>query len=739
LNVIDDDIISLTMFGSGSVSLGLTRWDMKTSTLPKAVWNTRLNILSPEFASHIYTNPYTGNIYVSYINNNDGTSNLALLSQDGKLRDAAIAQVDNRFRMGFQKDKMVMIGTRQKDGLWQVILVKRKDGDKLASCFLVKKAFSTSTFNTTSTQVSMSDRSVTYKSSTPNPSISAVEFKTKCLCSTYDILVDQGKDSMCLGDSSKLVASGGSQYRWLPANGLSPEQYDQSSVVVYPTETTTYDVVIFSCECPGDTLRITIYVAPPEGKLLGNDTMICSGDTLKLTAPEQWLNYSWGPNFRMTDYANYSKGVYPDIDTFYYVSALTKQGCVLSDSIYVSIDPCCERKAIIGIENSLMCWGDDPVITNKSPNKPGLIHRWYFPDATNGVNFVGYNPPIPKYAKGGDYLIRLIVESNCGFDTAETYISLLTFVVDAGNDTSVCAGDSVQIGLPEISNYTYSWAPLAGLSDAMLSNPKVLVAGFKTYTLTVIDEVSGCTAVDSLSVDIYENDGAILSADTTLCIGQMMTINLPQGVTDLLWHNGSIDSTFTLNGDTLIWVSGSINQCFFRDTMLIDYITKPTIDLPTDTAFCKGLSVELNVSYPEASYLWYYNNSTNPIESINAVGQYVVQVTNICGSVVDSVYVNIEDCDCYPFIPNAFTPNQDKLNESFGSNLSCELINYQLQIFNRWGELIFISQDPSTNWTGEYQGETVTSGIYFWILKYTPTESLLNKETHLNGTVRVFN
>ncbi len=732
---VDGDLITMSMIGTSAVSIGLSRWDMTSSSVPKSVWNIRLNILSPVFNNHIYTNPYTGNTYVSYINNNDGTSNLALVSPDGKLRDAAIAEVDNRFKMGFNKDDMVMIGTRERNGLWEVIMVKRKDGDALASCFLSKKAFSTSTFSTSASLTSMTDRSISLNVSSPTTSIKSVEFTTECVCVVYNLAVS--KDSICVGDSTTLSASGGSLYRWVPNPSIDPNDLQKAKITVSPDTTTTYRVVVFNCECPGDTLDVTIHVERVNEDVLRSDTMICAGDTIPLSAPSDWKAYSWGPDDRMIHVSKSEKSVYPVKDAQYFVNGVSANGCVINDTIDISIDPCCLVQASIELDSPLLCWGDKVYFKNTSINKPTSTYKWQFPLANNGTSFVGYNPPMPTYDKAGDYVVRLIVESTCGEDTVEAYFSLIEFKVDAGRDTSVCVGDSAQIGLTEVSDFVYRWSPPEGLSDTTISNPVATISGPKTYILRVIDLISGCSAIDSLSVDLIKNDGSVLPEDTVLCAGDTFFINLKPEVTNPEWHDGSTSLSYVSVGDTLISVKAYINSCFFNDSLQIDYINPPVTGLPKDTVFCDGFGVNLSAIFPGANYLWLHNNSTKSVEHIQYTGWFHLRIANRCGSLLDSVYVESEDCSCYPFVPNAFTPNSDNLNEGFKPSLNCDLTHYDFSVFNRWGERIFQSTDPSVTWDGQVQGRDVQTNVYFWILRYTPSQSGINKTIHLNGTVKV--
>jgi gliding motility-associated-like protein len=86
--------------------------------------------------------------------------------------------------------------------------------------------------------------------------------------------------------------------------------------------------------------------------------------------------------------------------------------------------------------------------------------------------------------------------------------------------------------------------------------------------------------------------------------------------------------------------------------------------------------------------------------------------------VTDSIAVSYQHCDCKFFLANAFSPNGDGRNDHFGPSFACTYSDYHLQLFNRWGQLIFESHDPTEQWDGSFKGKSVPEGVYVWRLKY---------------------
>ncbi len=91
---------------------------------------------------------------------------------------------------------------------------------------------------------------------------------------------------------------------------------------------------------------------------------------------------------------------------------------------------------------------------------------------------------------------------------------------------------------------------------------------------------------------------------------------------------------------------------------------------------------------------------------------------NECGSSTDQIEVGYIKCDPKPTFPNAFTPNGDGKNDFFKPTVRGPMFDYELRIFNRWGEMIFITSDTHKGWDGKYKGAPVDNGTYVWWLTF---------------------
>ena len=131
------------------------------------------------------------------------------------------------------------------------------------------------------------------------------------------------------------------------------------------------------------------------------------------------------------------------------------------------------------------------------------------------------------------------------------------------------------------------------------------------------------------------------------------------------------------------------------------------------------------------SYLWDFGDGEtsvllSPVHTYDDPGEYLVTlvVANILGC-KDSVssYVNPINSEENLFIPNSFTPNEDELNKIFKANADT-LQDYEIWIYNRWGELIFYSDNIENGWDGSYEGRVCQNGVYAWRIQYFCGEAI---------------
>lgn len=251
-----------------------------------------------------------------------------------------------------------------------------------------------------------------------------------------------------------------------------------------------------------------------------------------------------------------------------------------------------------------------------------------------------------------------------------------------------------------------------------------------TYTVTVKDIASGCISPGTILIvnAVPGLPSPPVTTPGTSCGTGTVTLTA-NGTGTLTWYSDAAltnqvatGASFNpvINSTTTYYVTATNNNCTSSATSVIATVNAiPLPDLGSDKSICQGDKLILNPGTFN-SYLW-QDNSILPTYNVTVSGTYTVAVKNTVGcqntaSVTISV---LNDCDDIYF-PAAFTPNGDNRNDEFGplplSSLPM-VTNYELVVYNRYGQLVFHSKDPYKKWSGKFL-EKIIAGNYAWYATY---------------------
>lgn len=157
-----------------------------------------------------------------------------------------------------------------------------------------------------------------------------------------------------------------------------------------------------------------------------------------------------------------------------------------------------------------------------------------------------------------------------------------------------------------------------------------------------------------------------------------------------------------------------------------------TIGNHPDTTACNGDTVLLNVAGGNnANYLW-SDGSSSPSIRVTKSGSYSVSVSNSCNTHTTVKNVLFADCPPQLYVPSAFTPNHDGLNDVFRAFYKGKVNTFSLSVYNRYGQRIFFSDEISKGWDGSFQRNQQDSGTYVWVVQYTDGNNISHTE---KGTI----
>ena len=288
-------------------------------------------------------------------------------------------------------------------------------------------------------------------------------------------------------------------------------------------------------------------------------------------------------------------------------------------------------------------------------------------------------------------------------------------------DDTICVGECVDLIATTLGSFT---APVIyGWNNGIIATDSVVnVCPTVTTTYEVIGtDSTGLADTATVTITVGVPPEINLGNDTTICdwAGILLSVDLPGAQTQ--WQDQSISNTFMVSAPGIYTATTTLQGCTVTDQIAIDFLYIPELDLGPDIVACEIQSLVLaDINGAQGSYLWNVGSTENHIVADTA-GLYTVQLTNVCGTTMDTIELTEEGCNCLVYIPNSFTPDLDEHNRLFGVEYNCTFSEFQLRIFDRWGEMIWESKDPEAQWDGTYENRMAPDGVYIYQLKYSST------------------
>lgn len=291
--------------------------------------------------------------------------------------------------------------------------------------------------------------------------------------------------------------------------------------------------------------------------------------------------------------------------------------------------------------------------------------------------------------------------------------SLLPEVLE-GDTLLICAGDSVEMTLEGLN-------PSALWPDGTLGE-SWYAAEEGDFTVSITDDCF--TVLEDIKVDYDTIPEVDLGIDVSICEDQTYTwdVTHPNSLTEYLWYDGGIAPTHTTNVEGTISVTLTSPCGTATDAVYLEVSEEPEDFLVSEIELCTGRKAVLDVSDIEGTYEWSTGEETPVIETQFSGNIWVeIRDDDFCWTVRDTTRIIPIECTCPMFMPNAFTPDGDGINDTFSPVFECAPYNYSLQIYDRWGRVVYFQDDPEIPWNGYFDGNFAPPGIYNWRLNYSET------------------
>lgn len=418
--------------------------------------------------------------------------------------------------------------------------------------------------------------------------------------------------------------------------------------------------------------------------------------------------------------------------------ATNSKGCV--DTVRQTIDVLDKPLLTLDFRDTLIC-RNDPVQLMASGTG---IFSW-----TPLVNITGPNTATPTVTPTNTTWYYVSLNENGCINNDSVRVRVIGFVtLQAIADTTICQGDPVQLGATT-DGLQFAWTPAANLDNPNILNPIATSNNTTTYQITAT--VGSCSATDDVVVTTVPYPIANAGPDPTICYNTSTQLNGNINGSSFTWtpasylNNPTILNPIATPPRTTQYILSAYDTLGCpkpgRDTLVVNVNPKIIAFAGRDTTVVVGQPLQFNGS-GGVNYLWTPSTGLNNPNIQNPIGIYDADIDSIRYKMVvtddigcaDSAYVTVRvfKTNPYIFVPTAFTPNGDGLNDVIRPiAVGIQRINY-FSIYNRWGERVFITSINGHGWDGKINGRNQGSGVFVWMVNAI---DYLGNPIFLKGTV----
>jgi gliding motility-associated-like protein len=523
--------------------------------------------------------------------------------------------------------------------------------------------------------------------------------------------------SVCQGSTIQVSASGATTYSWFPSNTLSSST--GATVTANTNSTTVYSVIGNSVGCNSSTQTSTVLIVPnPTVSIAPLTNTICYGSSLNLSASGA-TNYTWSPAGSLNLANGPNVIASPSITTNYVV--IGEQATCTTTAVY---------QVSVIILPSIIASVSQPTICQYSQTNINA----------NGASSYSWSPPTGLSSTSGNQVVanpNVTTVYNIVGNNGQCFAfgSVTVVVVPFPNlnittpNNRICQTNSTTIFATGAD--FYNWSPGSSLSQTNQPTAIAFPMVNTNYTVTGYNQQFGitCSMTKEIEIEVVPQVTANVSPSATLCLGEMTKLSAQGGPTYTWMPAEGLSQSNIFNPVASPTVSTvyTVNVSYYGDcgaeqTVYIHVNPNPTVNAGEDFSVNLDDPMYLNAA-GSGTLTWIAGEGIlcRPCPNTQIMPSksscYRIQAVNEFGcKAFDEVCVEVTT-NYNLYIPNVFTPNNDGLNDVFlvyGTGIS----NFEMTIFDRWGEKLFVSKDQLTGWDGSYKGQVCKNDVYPYLVKF---------------------
>ena len=413
------------------------------------------------------------------------------------------------------------------------------------------------------------------------------------------------------------------------------------------------------------------------------------------------------------------------------------KGCV--DSVSKTILAAENPNIIFPFKDTLICSIDTLQLNSIATG----IFSW-----TTNSSIINSNTKSPKVFPKDTAIYVLTVNNNGCIDKDSVQVNVLDFVtVSLPLDTVICRTDSLLLR-PNSEALQYTWVPATGLNNSNIKEPSAAPGSTTTYQ--VIANLGKCQAEDFITVKVVPYPFVNLGADTSICYAAIAQL-----------HADIVGSSFQWSPLTAMQNSNSVSPLVqplattqytltvydtlgcpkpSQDAIIVNVSPRIMAFAGNDTLIVIDQPLQLNASGGN-TYSWIpstglnNNNINNPVSILSAAYDSIIYTVRVEANgcfAEDAVTVKVFKTGADILVPTGFTPNRDGRNDVLKPILVGMKNLKSFKIFNRWGQLVFSTNQPGKGWDGTINGKSQATGVFVYIAEGI---NYLDKKIIKKGTV----
>ncbi len=405
--------------------------------------------------------------------------------------------------------------------------------------------------------------------------------------------------SGCEGESIVLDAgSGFSSYQW--STGESSQSISVNSTGTYSVTVTDSHNEEASDQCP-----VTFHALPTVD--LGENRSICQSESIDLSAGSGFVSYEWSTGESTETISISRAGVYS--------VSVNDENCSASDEISVEVK---DMPMVDLGQNISSCVGDTVTIDAGAGYES---YAWSTGATSSSI----------EVSSPGTYNVS-VTNNGCSAIDGVTVSFYDLPEVELGTPVSACDGDEVSLNAG-LGFTAYLWSTGENTQSIKVTSPDV-------YTVTVSN--GNCNASDEVDVVFNDSPRPELGPAVVSCEGELPILDAGSGYEAYLWNTGGTGQSITVTSGGTYTVVVSNGTCPGSDSVSVDFLQLPEVDLGPSITPCEGDLVILDAGPGYDIYLWSTGETTQSIQA-TITSEYLVSVNNMCGSTSDGILVSFKD------------------------------------------------------------------------------------------------